>query len=100
MCLYQPGPAVLLSRGGSPGSPGPFDTEHSANSEGSHETGDSGRFSHESNDEIHLSAVPGASPAGSSDSNPGSPAGSGCAEPPLLFPGASGPLQIHPAVPN
>lgn len=33
------------------------DTEHSANSEGSHETGDSGRFSHESNDEIHLSSV-------------------------------------------
>ncbi|XP_042331554.1 protogenin [Sceloporus undulatus] len=31
------------------------DTEHSANSEGSHETGDSGRFSQESNEEPHLS---------------------------------------------
>lgn len=111
MCLYQPGPAVLLSRAGSPGSPGqrsqfpgPFggaaDTEHSANSEGSHETGDSGRFSHESNDEIHLSPVPGASPAGSSDSNAGSPARSDCAEPPLLSRAASAPLQLHPAVPN
>jgi hypothetical protein len=59
---------VLVSDRGAPGSPGqttsfprPFgvaaDTEHSANSEGSHETGDSGRFSHESNDEIHLSSV-------------------------------------------
>ncbi|XP_020041490.1 protogenin isoform X2 [Castor canadensis] len=67
-CFYQPGTTVLVSDRGAPGSPGqttsfprPFgvaaDTEHSANSEGSHETGDSGRFSHESNDEIHLSSV-------------------------------------------
>ncbi|KAL2300647.1 hypothetical protein Nmel_013532, partial [Mimus melanotis] len=79
VCLYQPGPPVLLSQDGSPGSPGcpgpqpsfqgPFrgaaDTEHSTNSEGSHETGDSGRFSHESNDEIHLSSGAGATPPGS-----------------------------------
>uniref|UniRef100_A0A2K6DZM0 Protogenin n=1 Tax=Macaca nemestrina TaxID=9545 RepID=A0A2K6DZM0_MACNE len=69
VCFYQPGTTVLISdEQDSPGSPGqtasfsrPFgvaaDTEHSANSEGSHETGDSGRFSHESNDEIHLSSV-------------------------------------------
>uniref|UniRef100_A0A8C3QRS2 Protogenin n=1 Tax=Cyanoderma ruficeps TaxID=181631 RepID=A0A8C3QRS2_9PASS len=108
VCLYQPGPAVLLGRGGSPGSPGPrsafgADTEHSANSEGSHETGDSGRFSHESNDEILLSPVPGASPSASSDSNPRSPASGGGAEPPLLFPAAraaTAPPQIHPAAPN
>lgn len=59
---------MLISDEDSPSPPGqtasfprPFgatlDTEHSANSEGSHETGDSGRFSHESNDEIHLSSV-------------------------------------------
>ncbi|XP_012513480.1 PREDICTED: protogenin [Propithecus coquereli] len=68
VCFYQPGTTVLISDEDSPSSPGqtasfprPFgvaaDTEHSANSEGSHETGDSGRFSHESNDEIHLSSV-------------------------------------------
>ncbi|XP_018866859.4 protogenin isoform X1 [Gorilla gorilla gorilla] len=68
VCFYQPGATVLISDEDSPSSPGqttsfsrPFgvaaDTEHSANSEGSHETGDSGRFSHESNDEIHLSSV-------------------------------------------
>ncbi|KAB0375240.1 hypothetical protein FD755_013732, partial [Muntiacus reevesi] len=68
VCLYQPGTTILISDEDSPSSPGqtasfprPFgvtaDTEHSANSEGSHETGDSGRFSHESNDEIHLSSV-------------------------------------------
>ncbi|OWK62145.1 Protogenin [Lonchura striata] len=71
VCLYQPGPAALLRQAGCPGCPGPrsdfqppfgaaADTEHSANSEGSHETGDSGRFSHESNDELHLPAVAGA----------------------------------------
>uniref|UniRef100_A0A4X2K9U4 Protogenin n=1 Tax=Vombatus ursinus TaxID=29139 RepID=A0A4X2K9U4_VOMUR len=68
VCFYQPGTTVLISDEDSPNSPGqptsfqvPFgitaDTEHSANSEGSHETGDSGRFSHESNDELHLSSV-------------------------------------------
>lgn len=64
---------MLISEEDSPSSPGqtasfprPFgaalDAEHSANSEGSHETGDSGRFSHESNDEIHLSSVISATP--------------------------------------
>ncbi|XP_012865404.1 PREDICTED: protogenin [Dipodomys ordii] len=69
-CFYQPGTTVLVTAA-SPSPPGPArgsrapflsapdapDAEHSANSEGSHETGDSGRFSHESNDEIHLSSV-------------------------------------------
>lgn len=118
VCLYQPGPTVLLSQDGSPGQQSNFqvpfsvvaDTEHSANSEGSHETGDSGRFSHESNDEIHLSSVPSATPPGSSPlassdlgTDAGSPATSGCAEAPLLFAAAhapTSPLQIHPAVPN
>uniref|UniRef100_H0WS39 Protogenin n=1 Tax=Otolemur garnettii TaxID=30611 RepID=H0WS39_OTOGA len=77
VCFYQPGTTVLISDEDSPSSPGqttsfprPFgvaaDTEHSANSEGSHETGDSGRFSHESNDEIHLSSVISATPPTSS----------------------------------
>lgn len=68
---------MLISDEDSPSSPGqttsfprPFgvvaDTEHSANSEGSHETGDSGRFSHESNDEIHLSSVISTTPLTSS----------------------------------
>lgn len=69
---------MLISEEDSPSSPGqtasfprPFgaalDAEHSANSEGSHETGDSGRFSHESNDEIHLSSViSGTSPTSNS----------------------------------
>ncbi|XP_069851143.1 protogenin [Dipodomys merriami] len=69
-CFYQPGTTVLVTAaspspsGPARGSRAPFlsapdapDAEHSANSEGSHETGDSGRFSHESNDEIHLSSV-------------------------------------------
>lgn len=68
---------MLISDEDSPSSPSqtasfprPFgiaaDTEHSANSEGSHETGDSGRFSHESNDEIHLSSVISTTPLTSS----------------------------------
>lgn len=76
---------MLISDEDSPSSPGqtasfprPFgvaaDTEHSANSEGSHETGDSGRFSHESNDEIHLSLVISTTPLTSS-SFPGSDSG-------------------------
>ncbi|XP_040476353.1 protogenin [Ursus maritimus] len=77
VCFYQPGTTVLISDEDSPSSPGqpasfprPFgvaaDAEHSANSEGSHETGDSGRFSHESNDEIHLSSVISTTPLTSS----------------------------------
>uniref|UniRef100_A0A0D9RH06 Protogenin n=1 Tax=Chlorocebus sabaeus TaxID=60711 RepID=A0A0D9RH06_CHLSB len=84
VCFYQPGTTVLISDEDSPSSPGqtasfsrPFgvaaDTEHSANSEGSHETGDSGRFSHESNDEIHLSSVISTTPP--SDSFTGSDSG-------------------------
>ncbi|NXK46522.1 PRTG protein, partial [Chauna torquata] len=121
VCLYQPGTTVLISEDDSPSSPGqqsnfqvPFsivvDTEHSANSEGSHETGDSGRFSHESNDEIHLSCVTSAtstttSPFVNSDlsTNMMTPAISNCKESPLPFTTdqtATSPLQIHSAVRN
>ncbi|NXW15531.1 PRTG protein, partial [Circaetus pectoralis] len=121
VCLYQPGTTVLISEDDSPSSPGqqsnfqvPFsivaDTEHSANSEGSHETGDSGRFSHESNDEIHISSMTRAtplttSPFVSSDlgTNMMSPAISNCTEPPLPFATdqtPASPLQIHSAVQN
>lgn len=55
----QPSVRVICSLG--------TDTEHSANSQGSHETGDSGRFSHESNEELH--PPPG---FGAADSFPGS----------------------------
>lgn len=55
----QPSAQVICSLG--------TDTEHSANSQGSHETGDSGRFSHESNEELH--PPPG---FGAADSFPGS----------------------------
>ncbi|KAM4748996.1 protogenin [Rhinophrynus dorsalis] len=71
-CLYQPGTVVLMTKDASPtspGHPGTFqmrrsiaDTEHSGNSEESHETSDSGRFSHESNDEIHLYSVTSTTP--------------------------------------
>lgn len=61
--MYQSSKAVLLSKDGfSEQQPNyvvaysiTADTEHSANSEGSHETGDSGRFSHESDEELQLS---------------------------------------------
>ncbi|XP_063782206.1 protogenin [Pseudophryne corroboree] len=67
-CIYQPGTTVLMGEdvsSTSPGHPGTFqmrhsiaaDTEHSGNSEESHETSDSGRYSHESNDEINLYSV-------------------------------------------
>ncbi|XP_073474869.1 protogenin [Aquarana catesbeiana] len=67
-CLYQPGTTVMLGEDTSstpPGHPDSFqirrsiavDTEHSENSEESHETNDSGRYSHESNDEINLYSV-------------------------------------------
>ncbi|XP_061451337.1 protogenin [Rhineura floridana] len=63
-CLYQSGTAVLLGKDSSlaqePNYQAAYsivtDAEHSANSEASHETGDSGRFSQESNEELHLSA--------------------------------------------
>ncbi|KAM3828374.1 LOW QUALITY PROTEIN: protogenin [Vipera latastei] len=55
--LYQSGAAMLIGEEQQPSarvicSLG-TDTEHSANSQGSHETGDSGRFSRESNEELH-----------------------------------------------
>ncbi|OCT86968.1 protogenin [Xenopus laevis] len=66
-CLYQPGTRVLTGEDlspPSPGNPGTFkmrnsiaDTEHSGNSDESCETSDSGRFSRESTDEIHLYSV-------------------------------------------
>lgn len=112
---------MLISEDDSPSSPGqqsnfqvPFsiaaDTEHSANSEGSHETGDSGRFSHESNDEIHHSSVisatpPTTSPFASSDLGMSvmSSDKSNCTESPLLFAPdqtPTSPLQIHSVVQN
>ncbi|OCT89559.1 protogenin [Xenopus laevis] len=67
VCLYQPGTRVVIGEDvspPSPGNPGTYkmrnsiaDTEHSGNSDESHETSDSGRFSHESADEIHLYSV-------------------------------------------
>ncbi|XP_012410544.1 protogenin [Trichechus manatus latirostris] len=111
VCFYQPGTTVLISDEDSSGRPSqttsfprPFgaaaDTEHSANSEGSHETGDSGRFSHESNDEIHLSSVMSSTPPTShpfpgSDSG-GGPAVSRCEEPA----GPSGAEPTSSAVPQ
>ncbi|XP_060034185.1 protogenin isoform X2 [Erinaceus europaeus] len=86
VCFYQPGTTVLIGGEDSPVSPaqapsfpGSFDvipdTEHSANSEGSRETGDSGRFSHESGDEIHLSSAVSTSPLPSSSSSGSDSAG-------------------------
>lgn len=112
---------MLISEDDSPSSPGqqsnfqvPFsiaaDTEHSANSEGSHETGDSGRFSHESNDELHLSSVTSATPCATSHfvssdlgKNVMNSTISDSKESPLLFATdqpATSPLQIHSAVQN
>ncbi|XP_060115984.1 protogenin [Heteronotia binoei] len=74
--VYQAGPTVLLGEGRPRESTEQqlsyqvtfsvtADTEHSAHSEGSHDTGDSGRFSHESSDELPLSvATTGAAPWG------------------------------------
>ncbi|KAM6425886.1 protogenin isoform 2-T2 [Liasis olivaceus] len=82
-CRYQSGAAVLTGEEQqlskrvtcSLGT----DTEHSANSQGSHETGDSGRFSHESNEELHP------------------PAGFGAADP---FPGSDSHLTAGCPVPR
>ncbi|KAJ6664206.1 hypothetical protein lerEdw1_008424 [Lerista edwardsae] len=78
VCLYQSGTAVAIDKDCSPEQSNyqatydiVADTEHSANSEGSHETGDSGRFSHESDEELHLSTGISATPA-TSDSFEGS----------------------------
>ncbi|XP_028925988.1 protogenin [Ornithorhynchus anatinus] len=115
VCLYQPGTTVLVSDEDSPASPdqttsfqGHFgiaaDTEHSANSEGSHETGDSGRFSHESNDELHLSSVISTTPP-TSHCFPGSDSGgqlamSQCEDPSVPLAAeqtAASALQFQPA---
>ncbi|KAL8197029.1 UNVERIFIED_CONTAM: hypothetical protein K2H54_007305 [Gekko kuhli] len=70
-CVDQAGSTVLLGEGRPQESSGQepsyqarysgmADMEHSAHSEGSHDTGDSGRFSHESSDELPLSVGTGA----------------------------------------
>ncbi|XP_066557440.1 protogenin A isoform X1 [Amia ocellicauda] len=67
LCSYQPGSTVLTYEEESPSSLqpptslqvlfGPLgDTEHSQNSEGSHETGDSGRYSHDEMEMTNLSS--------------------------------------------
>ncbi|XP_054980531.1 protogenin [Sorex araneus] len=92
VCFYRPGTTVLVSDGDSPRTlgppasfPRPFagagDTEHSANSEGSHETGDSGRFSHESNEEIHLSSVRSSPPLAAAVASEGSGSGEALSPP-------------------
>ncbi|XP_077174340.1 protogenin isoform X2 [Paroedura picta] len=64
------------------------DTEHSANSEGSHDTGDSGRFSHESSEELPLTvglraaSAPSISWEGADLHAPLRPVLSACKEPP------------------
>uniref|UniRef100_A0A8C6Y504 Protogenin n=1 Tax=Naja naja TaxID=35670 RepID=A0A8C6Y504_NAJNA len=69
--LCRSGAAMLVGEEQQPNARGicslGTDTEHSAHSQGSHETGDSGRFSHESNEELH--PTPG---LGAADSFPGS----------------------------
>ncbi|XP_018595106.1 protogenin A isoform X2 [Scleropages formosus] len=67
MCTYQPGLTVLTYKEAPPSSPHqasplqvflgpPRDTEASQNSEGSHETGDSGRYSHNEMELTQLSS--------------------------------------------
>lgn len=53
----------------------PFDTEGSSNSEGSHETGDSGRYSHDETEMTNLSSGPSSRPASLKEEESG---GSGC----------------------
>ncbi|XP_058521805.1 protogenin isoform X5 [Ochotona princeps] len=113
VCFYQPGTTVLIGGEDSPSSPhqtasfprpfsGTVDTEHSANSEGSHETGDSGRFSHESSDEIHLSSVISSTPPTSSSltgSDSGdNPTTSKCEDP--AVPSAAEPTPASVAQPS
>ncbi|EHB03562.1 Protogenin [Heterocephalus glaber] len=81
--FYQPGTTVLVSSQDSPSSLDPataflgaaVDTEHSTQSEGSQDTGDSGRFSHESSAELRLSAALSSSPPSSSSLAGGEVAG-------------------------
>ncbi|CAI5793087.1 protogenin [Podarcis lilfordi] len=109
VCLYQSGTAVLIGKDASPEQKPNYqaaysivaDTEHSANSEESHETGDSGRFSHESNEELHLSVGVSAAPV-TPDSFAGSapvcPLPSASEEPPDQSPPPR--LQLPPAGQN
>lgn len=53
----------------------PGDTEGSSNSEGSHETGDSGRYSHDDIEMTNLSSGPSSRPASLKEEESG---GSGC----------------------
>uniref|UniRef100_A0A1A8R9Y5 Protogenin n=1 Tax=Nothobranchius rachovii TaxID=451742 RepID=A0A1A8R9Y5_9TELE len=66
---YQPGTTVLTYEeelSGSPNQPTPLqspcDAEGSSNSEGSHETGDSGRYSHDETELTNLSSGPNSRP--------------------------------------
>ncbi|KAF7211970.1 protogenin A isoform X1 [Nothobranchius furzeri] len=66
---YQPGTTVLAYEeelSGSPNQPTPLqspcDAEGSSNSEGSHETGDSGRYSHDETELTNLSSGPNSRP--------------------------------------
>uniref|UniRef100_A0A8C8F1L8 Protogenin n=1 Tax=Oncorhynchus tshawytscha TaxID=74940 RepID=A0A8C8F1L8_ONCTS len=74
ICSYQLGATVLCYKDESLSSPNqptslqvlfgpPFDTEGSSNSEGSHETGDSGRYSHDETEMTNLSSGPSSRPA-------------------------------------
>nr|XP_023669595.1 protogenin [Paramormyrops kingsleyae] len=75
MCSYQPGMTILRYNEEAPSSPhpesplqvllrSPRDTEGSQNSEGSHETGDSGRYSHDETEMTNLSSSSQPSPLG------------------------------------
>ncbi|KAM9545196.1 protogenin A-like [Salvelinus alpinus] len=83
ICSYQPGATVLCYEDESLSSPNqptslqvlfgpPFDTEGSSNSEGSHETGDSGRYSHDETEMTNLSSGPGSRPASLREESGGS----------------------------
>lgn len=50
----------------------PFDTEGSSNSEGSHETGDSGRYSHDETEMTNLSSGPSSHPTSLREESGGS----------------------------
>uniref|UniRef100_A0A674CQV6 Protogenin n=1 Tax=Salmo trutta TaxID=8032 RepID=A0A674CQV6_SALTR len=83
ICSYQPGVTVLCYEDESLSSPNqptslqvlfgpPFDTEGSSNSESSHETGDSGRYSHDETEMTNLSSGPSSHPASLREESGGS----------------------------
>ncbi|XP_036836717.1 protogenin A-like [Oncorhynchus mykiss] len=83
ICSYQPRATVLCYKDESLSSPNqptslqvlfgpPFDTEGSSNSEGSHETGDSGRYSHDETEMTNLSSGPSSRPASLREESGGS----------------------------